>query len=145
MPGIVVGVDGSSTTQLALEWAMKEAAIKQAPLTVLAVHQVAISYWTGDPLIFPADEEEVQKVRKATEEAVQRATGQIGDVKPPSVTVRALSGLPARELINASHDAEQVVVGARGGGGFAALRIGSVTSQVVQHAECPVTVIHGKR
>jgi nucleotide-binding universal stress UspA family protein len=44
MPGIIVGVDGSGHSQRALEWAMKEAAIRHAPLTVLAVHQALASY-----------------------------------------------------------------------------------------------------
>jgi len=57
------------------------------------------------------------------------------------VTVRAVSGIPAQELINASHDADLLVVGSRGGGGFAGLRMGSVSSQVVHHAACPVVVV----
>ena len=50
MPGITVGVDGSHNSQHALEWAVNEAVIHQAPLTVLAVHEVAISPWTGIPI-----------------------------------------------------------------------------------------------
>jgi len=44
MPGIVVGVDGSATARQALEWAIKEAAIRHAPITVLTVHEVARSF-----------------------------------------------------------------------------------------------------
>jgi len=145
MPGIVVGVDGSRNARSALEWAMKEAAIKHAPLTVLTVHPVAASYWTGNPIIYPADESEVEKIRQAAEEAVQQAASQLGEAKPPSVTVQAVNGLPAAELINTSRDADQLVVGARGGGGFARLLMGSVSSQVVHHAACPVTVVPDTR
>ncbi|HUY45415.1 MAG TPA: universal stress protein [Streptosporangiaceae bacterium] len=145
MPGIVVGVDGSGDSQSALEWAMKEAAIKHLPLTVLTVHQVAASHWTGNPIIYPADESEVEKTRKAAEEAAQRAASQLGEAKPASVTVQAVSGLPATELINASRDADLLVVGARGGGGFARLLMGSVSSQVVHYAACPVVVVPGTR
>ena len=49
--------------------------------------------------------------------------------------------MPAQELINASADADLVVVSSRGGGGFPGLKMGSVSSQVVSHAECPVVVI----
>ncbi len=47
MTGITVGYDGSHNAQQALEWAMREAAFRHAPLTVLTVHPVAASGWTG--------------------------------------------------------------------------------------------------
>ena len=97
MPGIVVGVDGSEHYQQALEWAMKEAALKQAPLTVLAVHQVAGSYWNRSPIIFPADKLDQEKSRQAAEEAVSQAAGRLG-VTASSVTVQAASGLPGPVL-----------------------------------------------
>ena len=143
MSGIVVGVDGSEHSRRTLEWAMKEAVLHHAPLTVLTVHQVAESYWTGNPIIYPADQPEEEKSRHAAEEAVSSVVSRLGDAAPPSVTVRAVSGIPAQELVNASHDADLVVVGSRGGGGFAGLRMGSVSSQVVHHAACPVVVVHG--
>jgi nucleotide-binding universal stress UspA family protein len=116
--------------------------LRGAPLTVLAVHQVASNYWTGSPEHYPADQPATDAIRKAAEDAVQKAVGQVGDPGPASVTVRAISGLPAQELVNASSDSDLVVVGARGGGGFARLRLGSVTNQVVSHAACPVVVVH---
>ena len=45
MPGIIVGVDGSGHSQRALEWAMKEAAMRHAPLTVLTVHPAIVGYF----------------------------------------------------------------------------------------------------
>ena len=141
MPGIVVGVDGSEHSQPVLEWAMTEAAVRHAPLTVLAVHQVAASYWTGSPIVYPADQPETEKARQAAEEAVRQTAGRLGDAQPASVTVRAVNGVAAQELIKASQDADLVVVGRRGGGGFAGLMMGSVTSQVSYHAACPVVVI----
>ena len=64
-----------------------------------------------------------------------------GEPAPSSVTVRAVSGIAAQELIKASTDSDLVVVGSRGGGGFARLMLGSVSTQVVSHAACPVVVI----
>lgn len=141
MSGIVVGIDGSGNAQRALEWAVKEAVALHAPLTVLAVHQVAANHWTGNPLIYPEDLPEQEKARQAADEAVSKAVSQAGGAKPPSVTVRAVSGLAARELVDASKDADLVVVGSRGAGGFASLLMGSVSSQVVNHASCPVVVV----
>ena len=99
MSGIVVGIDGSGNSQRALEWAVKEAAALHAGLTVLAVHQVAANHWTGNPLIYPEDLPEQEKARQAAEEAVNKAVSQAGGAKPASVTVRAVSGLAARELV----------------------------------------------
>ncbi len=129
MSGVVVGIDGSDNSQHALDWAVREAAAVHAPLTVLAVHQVAANHWTG------------KKARHLADEAVTKAVSQAGDARPASVTVRAVSGLAAKELIEASRDADLVVVGSRGGGGFVSLLMGSVSSQVVNHAHCPVVVV----
>jgi nucleotide-binding universal stress UspA family protein len=145
MPGIVVGVDGSAGSQLALTWAAREAAAHHAPLTVLTVHQVMASYWTGLPVTYPADAPAQEKARQAAEEATQKVTSELGDSQPASVTITAVNGLIAEELINASRDADLVVVGSRGAGGFAALVLGSVTTQVVSHSSCPVVVIPSPR
>jgi nucleotide-binding universal stress UspA family protein len=141
MPGIVVGLDGSEHSTKALDWAVKHAALEHAPLTVLAVHEVALSAWTGSPIIFPEDRPEEEHARQAAQEAVNKAVGELGGPGPESVTVRALSGQAAQALIEASADADLVVVGSRGAGGFATLLTGSVSSQVVNHASCPVVVV----
>jgi nucleotide-binding universal stress UspA family protein len=141
MPGITVGIDGSAHSTYALEWAIKEAAVRHAPVTVLTVHTVPASGWTGNPITLPVDATDVEKARQAAEEMVVKAISQLGDAQPPSVTVRAISGFPAQELIEASRTADLVVLGSRGAGGFARLLIGSVSSQVVHHAHCPVVVV----
>ena len=141
MPGITVGVDGSEQSRRALEWAVREAGLRGAALTVLAVHQVASNHWTGNPELYPADRPATEAIRRAAEDAVRKAVSQAGEPGPASVTVRAVSGLPAHELVGASSDADLVVVGSRGGGGFARLPLGSVSNQVVSHAACPVVVI----
>lgn len=144
MSGIVVGVDGSSNSEAALDWAMKEAFALHAPLKVIAVHGVVRGYVTGNPVPYPADHADLEKVRLAAEEMVQRAASRIGGTQSASVTVKAISGLPASELIDASEDADLIVVGSRGGGGFSRLLLGSVSSQVVHHAACPVVVVPHK-
>jgi nucleotide-binding universal stress UspA family protein len=141
MPGIIVGVDGSEHSRRALDWAIREAGLRGAALTVLAVHQVAGNHWTGNPEVYPADQPATEAVRRAAEDQVQKALSEAGEPGPASVTVRAVSGLPAKELVNASSDADLVVLGQRGGGGFARLMMGSVSSQVVAHAASPVVVL----
>lgn len=141
MPGIVVGVDGSDHSLRALEWAMKEAADHHVPLTVLAVHQVAANYWSREPIVYPEDLAAQEAAREAAEKAVAEAAGQLGQSGPASVAVHAVSGNAAHELIEASRDADLLVVGSRGGGGFATLVLGSTSSQVIHHAHCPVVVM----
>ncbi len=141
MPGIVVGVDGSASSREALEWAVKHAALEHAPLTVLAVHEVAVSAWTGNPILLPEDRSEEQHAQQATQEIVNKLISDLGGGSPESVTVKRVSGAPAQILIEASADADLVVVGSRGAGGFANLLTGSVSSKVVNHAACPVVVV----
>jgi nucleotide-binding universal stress UspA family protein len=145
MPGITVGVDGSDNSKRALEWAMREAAAHHAALTVVTVNEVASNYWTGNPMILPVDLVAAENARKAAEEMAAKTAAQLGESQPASVTVVARSGFPAQELINTSLDSDLLVVGSRGGGGFAGLLMGSVCSQVVQHAACPVAVVPGPR
>jgi nucleotide-binding universal stress UspA family protein len=144
MPGIVVSVDGSADSQNALEWAVTHAALEHAPLTVLAVHRVAASAWTGSPITYPQDRPEAQKLLHAVKDAVDRTISKLGDDRPSSVTVRGSIGQPTDALVDASHDADMVVLTERRGG-FARLLPGSVRAQVVNHAACPVVVISGQR
>jgi len=141
MSGIVVGIDGSDHSIRALEWAAGEAAARHAPLTVLTIHSVPQSGWTGNPVILPQDSEDLSREQQAAEEMTAKVTSQLGEAQPASVTVRATIGFPAQDLIEASREADVMVVGSRGGGGFARLVAGSVSSQVVHHAHCPVVVV----
>jgi nucleotide-binding universal stress UspA family protein len=143
MQGIVVGVDGSTGSHQALEWAAREAGAHHAPLTVLTVHPVAVSYWTGSPITFPADRPLREEARQAAQDAAAKVTSELGDQQPATVTVHAVSGIVAQELLIASKDADLLVVGSRGGGGFSSLRLGSVSTQVTGHASCPVVVVPG--
>jgi nucleotide-binding universal stress UspA family protein len=139
MPEILVGVDGSSHSQRALEWAIKEAALRHTSLTVLTVHQAVAGFW-GGTLDYPEDVGLTEQARDAAQAATDKALASIPD-HPASVAVRAVHGFPAEELINAGADADMIVLGSRGGGGWARMLIGSVATQVTQHAPCPVVIL----
>ncbi len=142
MPGIIVGIDGSDNAQKALEWALREAAVRRVPLTALTVHPEAIGAWGLRPISYPEDQEEQERARRAAEEAVHKTISQLdAGSRPESVTVKAVSGIAADELVKASADADLLVVGSRGHGGFARLMMGSVSSQVSHHALCPVVIV----
>jgi nucleotide-binding universal stress UspA family protein len=141
MAGIVVGVDGSPNSERALDWAMNEAAVRHDPLVVVAVHEVPKSYWGGIPVVGPADAPVLDKLRQAAEKMTHEAEDRLAEAKPASVEVRAISGFAVKELVDASQGADLLVVGSRGGGGFGRLVLGSVSSQVLQHAACPVVTV----
>jgi nucleotide-binding universal stress UspA family protein len=140
MPGIIVGIDGSNHSRRALEWAIKEAAVKHTPLTVLTVQQAMAGYW--GPVVYPDDPNLTEQTRKVAQEETDIALAELGtDFRPPSVSIVVRFGLPAEEILEAAQDADMIVVGSRGAGGFRKLLMGSVSSQVTHHASCPVVVI----
>jgi nucleotide-binding universal stress UspA family protein len=140
MPGIIVGLDGSGHSQLALEWAMKEAAIRHAPLTVLTVDQAVAGYYRG-MAVDPEAPTRTEEVRQAVQTETDKALAGLEGPHPESVTVTAIHGFPVEELIKAASDADMIVLGSRGAGGFTRLLMGSVASQVAQHAHCPVLIV----
>jgi nucleotide-binding universal stress UspA family protein len=142
MSGVVVGTDGSAGARKALAWAVEEARLRGAPLTLLAVVAVPVTLARASaPLV---GEPEPADLRAAEGEA--RAELAEADTGGMDARVRVVAGVPAEELVNAGREADLLVVGSRGVGGFSRLLLGSVSTQVVQHARCPVAVIpHDER
>ena len=143
MPGIVVGVDGSTGSHQALERAVQEAADHDEPLTVITVHQAVRDVY-GVVSHYPDDREQTEKARQAAQAETDQVLAAAAE-RPPSVKVTAVHGLPAEVLVKATRGASMIVLGSRGAGGFGRLTLGSVTTQVAFHAHCPVLIIrHGK-
>lgn len=140
MPGIIVGIDGSGHSRRALEWAMNEAAIRHAPLTVLTVHP-AITGFYGGVATYPGDQELTEKAREAAQAETDKVLAERDGPRPESVTVTAIHGFVVEEIIKAGNDADLIVLGSRGAGGFARMIMGSTSSQVVQHAPRPVVIV----
>jgi nucleotide-binding universal stress UspA family protein len=140
MPGIIVGVDGSGHSQRALEWAMKEAAIRHTPLTVLTVDEAIRGYF-GGTASYLGDAARTERAREAAQAETDKVLAALEGPHPEPVTIKAVHGFPVEELINASQDADMIVLGSRGAGGFARLMMGSVAGQVSHHAHCPVLLV----
>jgi nucleotide-binding universal stress UspA family protein len=140
MPGIIVGVDGSGHSQRALEWAMKEAAIRRSPLTVFTVSEAVRGYY-GGTAVYPDDPVRTEAAREAVKAETEKVLAGLERPHPEPVTVKAVHGFPVEELIDVSKDADMLVLGSRGAGGFTRLLMGSVAGQVVQHAHCPVLIV----
>jgi nucleotide-binding universal stress UspA family protein len=138
---VVAGIDGSPESVAALGWAARYAAATGA--TVRAVRAWHFPNAAG----FPPEGKAPEPVRAEIE---QRMRDEVGDAIakaniPPSVPVETEIGYghPAQVLIDASGNADLLVVGHRGHGGFSEMLTGSVALHCVSHAACPVVVIRG--
>jgi nucleotide-binding universal stress UspA family protein len=147
MPGILVGVDGSDHSRRALGWAIREAAQHHIPLTVMNVtprppRPATHVYWNMPEL--PEGGLSSAQARASVQEFVDKVAHEVGETTA-DVTITVVTGDPAQELVRASHDADLLVVGHRGTGGFPLLRLGSVSSKVTHHAACPTVVVPAAR
>ena len=138
---IVVGVDGSDSSRQALRWAYDEAAHHGASITAVSTwHPPALplgpAYGSAPP------EGYVSQPKQNALDLLERFVTDL-DVREPAVDVRTAveEGNPAEVLIKLSKDADLMVVGSRGHGGFKGMLLGSVSQHLVAHAECPVVVV----
>jgi len=136
MARIVVGVDGSPGSLAALAWAVDEARTRTA--VVEAVHAWHVPY--VDTSAFVALSSDVDAMEAEAHAVLARAVAEVAhDGVVVDEVVRCAS--PASVLVEEAKDADLLVVGTRGHGGFAGLLIGSVSQQVTHHAPCPVVVV----
>jgi len=139
-PEIIVGVDGSAASRAAIQWAATEAVRRNSELVLANVYD-----WRVVGSRAPIGGAIADDARMRAEELVESAVADARTFEP-DVHVRgeAVLGSPGATLINASADADLVVVGGRGRGGFASLLLGSVGQQVATHAKGPVVVVRGR-
>lgn len=147
MKTIVIGVDGSAQAEHALRRGLQEAL--RFGLDALVVHVwLPTPYSAGLPWFSAPYPEGIQKHieadRRVAAEELERRVAEIQKEEGASavkVTCRTRDGMVAAALLEEAKDAQTLVVGARGHGGFSGLLIGSVTDQCVRHAHCPVLVV----
>jgi nucleotide-binding universal stress UspA family protein len=134
---LVVGFDDSRGAGAALEWALAEAKRYQARVTLLHAHLLEVAW------IDRADTARWSEMEHRAAEAALAKT--VAAVQTPGVELdaRVVEGNPVDVLIDASRDADLLVVGSRGRGGVAGLLLGSVSQRCVERAHCPVVVVPG--
>lgn len=130
---IVVGVDGSAPSKVALAWG-----IEQAARTGAQVQAVIAWYWFPMPIQPIQDADFKGLAEDLLTEAIRETVKCPPDVKIDSAVTL---GDPSRVLLEASHGADMLVVGNRGKGGLREALLGSVSQYCVQHATCPVAVL----
>lgn len=133
---IVVGTDGSDNSVAALRWAVAEAKLRGAAVDVVYT-------WEYPPVIdplgvsmLPGADDMTASAERLLAEVLRKV-----DVVGARVSTRVLRGAPANALIAAAKDADLLVIGRRGHGGFMGLLLGSVAQQVAHHAPCPVVLV----
>lgn len=137
---IVVGIDGSATARLATNWAAREAQLRRADLILVSAWNMPLDgYNFGD---VPFSEEALKSLEIEAEERLAEAAEDARRVATDLwIVTQAVQGQAASVLLHASRDADLLVIGSRGLGGFRDLLLGSVSQQCVGHASCPVVVV----
>jgi nucleotide-binding universal stress UspA family protein len=144
--GIVVGYDGSTSAQYALGWAGRLAA--RAGLELHVVRSWSLTTAPRPATWAPGFVPPLTDWERAVSDELIAHVAAAGLDPAVRVTCHAVHRSPVQALLGAAEGADLLVVGARGGGGFAGLLVGSVSDQLVHHAACPVTVVrsgHGGR
>ncbi|MDX5455587.1 MAG: universal stress protein, partial [Rhodococcus sp. (in: high G+C Gram-positive bacteria)] len=132
---VVVGVDGSPQSHRALEWAITEARLRHGHVKVVTAWQ-----FPATALGLKGMAQELESVER-TAHQIQRRTLIGVHLEGVTVTTEVHEGPPASVLINASRDADLLVVGSHGYEGVSALLLGSVSNQIAHHAPCPVLIV----
>jgi nucleotide-binding universal stress UspA family protein len=137
---VVVGVDGSDTSEATVAFAFREALLRGVGLTAVHCWRVPVPAGPGDVILAACDSIDYEAEGKAL------LTGVLGPLQErhPRVPVHTVvvRDQAAAALIAESVGAELLVVGSRGYGGFTGLLLGSVSHAAIHHAECPAAVVH---
>lgn len=151
---IVVGVDGSAGSDAALRWAVAEARLRGSSLRVVHAYrapsaslmEAGLGAPVGTIAVPPVLPEEGEQIRQAADEhalaVIDGAVRRVGDgVEELEIERVAAEGPPTQSLIESARDAELLVLGSRGRGGFLGLLLGSVSQQCAQHPPCPLVIL----
>ncbi len=138
METILVGVDGSPGAHTAVEFAAREAAAHGAMVRILSAWEVPPSVLSGGgvpPDLYESFEAEARKLAEEAEALVHRLQ--------PGVAVERMvvEGHAGNAIVDATADADLVVIGRRGHNRVAEFLLGSISHQVADHAHCPVVIV----
>ena len=140
--GILVGVDGSAESDAAVCWATGEASMRHEPVTLMHVVQPVVVKWPVSAGHSTVAEWQEDNARLAIDQGRKSVSAAVGVEPPPEVRTEVVYSHPVDALVDASTEARMIVVGSHGRGAVGRLLWGSVSRGVVEHAHCPVAVIH---
>ncbi|RBP61495.1 nucleotide-binding universal stress UspA family protein [Brevibacterium sanguinis] len=135
---IIVGIDGSSNSQGAVQWAIKHAQLSSAEIRLVAAYTVPGVNMSQADIVYPVDfdsavKDATRQLAEATAETVRESGVHVSTVIAP--------GDASGVMVENSKSAELAVIGARGRGGFKGRLLGSVALAMPAHAHCPTVVI----
>jgi nucleotide-binding universal stress UspA family protein len=133
---IVVGVDGSAESKEALRWSLRLADMTGSAIDAVLAWQPP----TSPGWAYPTDWNPADDAAKTLKLALAEA---LGGSMPSDIRPIVEEGNAVRVLLEHAKDAEMLVVGSRGLGGFMGLLLGSVSANCAERATCPVLVVHG--
>jgi len=141
---IVVGVDGSESSRRALRFALGEARLRDATVRIVGVWHVPVTAYGG--AMVPPDPGLVNDLEPQTRRVLEHVLEDAGDdAAGLEVETVVREGAPVGVLLEEAQNADLLVVGSRGLGGFRGLLLGSVGQQCAHHAPCPVVIVpHGQ-
>jgi len=142
--GIVVGVDCSAASYVAIGWAVDEAALRHIPLTLVHTVKAAEPVYPEMSLSADAAAWQEDEGRRVLEEAVKIAEDATKTSRKIAISKELRVSPPVPTLAEMSGKAEMVVVGYNGRGAVGRVLLGSVSSSVVRSARCPVAVIRAE-
>ncbi|GIF13906.1 universal stress protein [Actinoplanes teichomyceticus] len=136
-PAIAVATDGAESGTVAVRWAAEEARRRRLPLRVVHVLD-----WDWGAARYDFGGGAFETARRLAATVVAVAVREARDAAPEvEVAADVLVGNPTGQLLGDTEHLGLLVLGTRGAGGFAGLRLGSVSQRVATNARCPVAVI----
>jgi nucleotide-binding universal stress UspA family protein len=140
--GIVVGVDDSPAAKVAVDWAARDAELRNISLTLVHAISPNLTTWWDTPLPPGLARWQKDHGRRLLDDAVKVVEDACDGSGPTKVNTELLSSAAIPTLADMSKDAELVAVGSRGSERWPGRLLGSVSSGLVRHAHCPVAIIH---
>ncbi|MGZ8747065.1 MAG: universal stress protein [Mycobacterium sp.] len=141
--GILVGADGSPPSNVAVDWAAREASMRNLPLSIVhVIASPAVRMWPEVPVPTEVVARIAGEGHEILSEARTTAQNATADSRRIHIETELMTGGALPTLIDLSKDAEMVVVGCRGTGPINRRLLGSVSRGLIQHAHAPVAVIH---
>jgi nucleotide-binding universal stress UspA family protein len=142
--GILVGVDGSALSKVAVRWAAREAVMRNVALAIVHVLPIPLEGWTAVGYmpateVGPGQDKKGQQIIDDATRIVEDATKDSG---PVHIDAEMFFSPTVPTLVELTKDAQMIVVGCRGHGALRRVLLGSISTALVHHAHCPVAVIH---